>query len=284
MMSVATNSALSFSCVGVNIDIHCDDSEFREVLSGNFEGLPKDSPGAGTVKYSIRPDNSQSKFVISRHDSDFHREFETAGELVYLLEGDLVVQLQLLRPDLLFLHSAVVSIDDRAHLLVGRSGAGKSPTCWALLHHGFRYLSDELGPISIGQGTVVPYSHALCMKTLPPAEYPIPENSCITDRGCHISPTLMPTDPIAETLPVHSIFFVEYQSNLAKSSITPISHAEAATRLYSNVLNSLAHENDGLDAVLKLTEHVPCFRIDAGPLAGTCELIGDAVRSSGQRK
>ena len=61
-------------------------------------------------------------------------------------------------------------------------------------------------------------------------------------------------------------------------TVTPIGHAEAAFRLYPNILNALAHQNEGLDAARRLTEHVRCFRVNGGPLRSTCDMIARIVR------
>ena len=249
------------------------------LLRRNFEAMKSTVSSPHVLEYQIQSQPEQHGFTVARRDSDFTRRFDKTGELIYLLEGDLVVQLQLLRAELLFLHSAVVSLGNEAHLLVGGSGAGKSTTCWGLLHHGFHYISDELAPISINEGLVTPYPHALCMKTPPPAAYPVPDATCATGRGYHIPPSAMPTAAITEKLPLRTIFFVDYQSGNGTSTVTPISHAEAAARLYSNILNALAHQNEGLDAARRVTEHVRCFRVLAGDLESTCDKIGRIVRA-----
>lgn len=277
-MSGTNPHIICFSCVGVNVSIRCDNMPFVELLRRNFEAMKSTVSSFHKLEYQIQSRPEQHGYTVARRDSGFDCLVDKTDELIYLLEGDLVVQLQLLRADLLFLHSAVVSFDDEAHLLIGRSGAGKSTTCWGLLHHGFHYVSDELAPIEISEGLVAPYSHALCMKSPPPAEYPIPDATCATGRGYHIPLSAMPTVAITADLPLRTIFFVDYQSGNATSTVTPIRHAEAAARLYPNILNALAHQNEGLDAARRLTEHVRCFRVNAGLLRSTCDMIGRIVR------
>lgn len=277
-MSGATPHMLGISCLGVNVNIHCDYLPFTELLQRNFEGMNSTELSSHELDYQIQSRLDEHGYTISRRDSSFERQFENANELISVLEGDLVVQLQLLRSDLLFLHSAVVAFDGEAHLLVGGSGAGKSTTCWGLLHHGLEYVSDELAPINISESSVAPYSHALCMKLAPPAEYPVLDASCAVGRGYHIPPSAMPTGVITTELPVSTIFFVDYQSDNAVSTVTPIGHAEAAARLYPNILNALAHHNNGLGAAQEVTASVRCFRVNGGPLRSTCDMINRVVR------
>lgn len=92
--------------------------------------------------------------LISRNDADF----------LFLFEKDLTIELQYQRPDLFFVHAAVVERDGKAVVLAAPSGTGKSTLTLALLHAGFRYLSDELAPFDLVTLQVMPYPHALCLR------------------------------------------------------------------------------------------------------------------------
>ena len=278
-----TVQSLAASIVGINIRIDCDNTSLYEILLRNFEAMTATGESCD-LEYHVRECADSDGFIVSRRNGRFRAKAKHSGELIYLLEGDLVIQSQLLRSDLLFLHSAVVSDGNAAHLVTGPSGAGKSTTCWGLLHHGFRYMSDELAPVTWQQSLVATYSHAICLKLPLPDGYPVPDRAIVTDRGVHIPPSAMPTPAMDGNLPVKSIFFVEYRQSNRKVRIEPVGHAEAATRLYPNILNALAHPNDGLDAALQLTRGANCYRVDAADLASTCEAIASACgRESSNR-
>jgi len=61
--------------------------------------------------------------------------------------------------------------------------------------------------------------------------------------------------------------------------VTPVSTAEASSLIYVNGLNQLAHEQDGLDAAVRIASHVPAFRLDSANLADTCELLKEVLSS-----
>ena len=257
----------SFECVGCGVTVQGSDAAALATLRSNFSGM---APGEATQNliYDLQraPDGSTR---IVRAGSEFSSRATDMGDLIYKLEADLVVQLQLLRSDLFFLHAATVTLDGNAHLLVGRSGAGKSTTCWGLQHHGFGYLSDELAPIRMSDMMVHAYAHALCMKAQPPASYPVPQAGWYTPRGVHI-----PISPgVVDPHPVRSIFIVEYAAGRTRPEIFAIGRAEAAARLYPNALNALAHAGDGLDAVTRIASAVPAFRVECADLADTCNSI-----------
>jgi hypothetical protein len=272
-----TAQSLATTIVGINIRIDCGSGDVHELLASNFEGMTT-AGDSFDLEYRVRSCAGADGFIVSRQNSDFRQTAKDTGALIYFLESDLVVQSQLLRPDLLFLHSAVVSDGGKAHLVTGPSGAGKSTTSWGLLHHGFGYVSDELAPVSLAQLLVSTYSHAICLKSPLPTGYPVPAGAFVTNRGTHIPPSAMPAPTIDCNLPVGSVFFVEHRPDFRKTVIEPVGHAEAATRLYPNILNALAHPNDGLDAALQLTQDVGCYRIEAADLASTCATIASTIR------
>ena len=71
------------------------------------------------------------------------------GDLLYEVEKDIVIELQRRNPQLFFMHSGAIAWQGRASLFVAESGGGKSTTTWAMLHHGYGYLSDEIAPIAL---------------------------------------------------------------------------------------------------------------------------------------
>ena len=196
---------------------------------------------------------------------------------MFLLEKDLTVELQKRRPDLYFLHSAALERKGKACLLAADSGSGKSTTTWGLLHHGFAYLSDELSPVDLDSMRVFPYPHALCLKQVPPPDYPLPAETIDLGRTLHVPVRSLPSETITEPLPLGAVFLVKYCPRLAAPELRAISAAEAGARLYLTALNALSHPNRGLDAAVGIAEHVPCFAIHSAALPATCALIRSAL-------
>src|SRR5262245_23677244 len=115
------------------------------------------------------------------------------GEFLYLFEKNMTMELQQLRRDLYFIHAAAVEFGGKATLLVGASGQGKSTTTWGLIHHGFRYLSDELAAVNLHTMRVYSYAHALCLKAEPPGAYPLPRQILRTSRTLHVPAMSLPS-------------------------------------------------------------------------------------------
>jgi hypothetical protein len=199
------------------------------------------------------------------------------SDLLYSLEKDITVRLQQQRADLLFVHAAAVEWRGRAALLAADSGSGKSTTTWALLHHGFGYLSDELGPVDLGSNLVFPYPHALCLKRPPPPPYELPGATLDLGRTLHVPTSALPAVTITRPLPLGTVFLLKHDSSLDRPTLRPISAAEAGARLYITALNALAHADRGLDAVLGLAAQVRCYALITARLPATCKLLHETL-------
>jgi hypothetical protein len=196
------------------------------------------------------------------------------ADLLFLLEKDIVVELQHRRTDLLFLHAAALVHRGRAYVLAGDSGHGKSTTAWGLLHHGFGYLSDELAPIDLVHFEVLAYPHALCMKRAPPPEYPLPAEGVLDLKSTfHVPAQSLPQVSAEARCPLEAVLFVRYRKDATTPVLRQLGRAEAGARLYVASLNALAHPQRGLDAVAHIAQQVSSFALEAADLASTCELV-----------
>ena len=270
---------LCFEVLGRSVRIDCADSALRAVLAANYAAMAQlKEDGPFDLHYHVWRNKQPPGFALSRPDASASSA-ANPGDLLFLLERDLVVELQRRRPEFLFLHSAALDLRGRACLLVGESGAGKSTTTWALLHHDFHYLSDELSPVDVETLQVHGYPHALCLKERPPRTYSLPGDALDLGRTIHVPASAMPKAAIREPRPIAALFLVKYSSGLGAPSLHALGAAEASAHLYVSALNTLAHPNRGLDAVVRLAENVPCFALATADLPSTCALISSAMES-----
>ncbi len=195
------------------------------------------------------------------------------ADVVYFVEKMMTIELQRRRADLFFMHAAAVSINNRAVLLVGESGAGKSSTCWHLINNGFGYLSDELAPIALDTLNVEPYPHAVCLKQETHCDPPVPDNTLRTDRTSHVPVESIPSTVTEAVVPLAAVVFLTGVVDEAGFGIEPMAAGQAAARLYANGLNQLAHEGSGLTAVSGLAQRVPCYSLSRSGL----EQMGRAI-------
>lgn len=261
---------LYFQIFGKSVRVDAQDTHARQILADGYSAFTA-PPSAPTLEYSIHATGNK-QFWLERSGGDVVAA-EDDGELIYNFEKDLTVTLELLRKDLFFIHGAALEYKGRGCLLIAPSGSGKSTTAWALLHHGFNYLSDELAPLHMETLQVEPYPHALCLKRDPPAPYALPEATLRTSRTLHVPISALPCEVIRTPVPLACVFFVHYDPNAETPAIKPFSAALTAAHLYANGLNQLAHSNHGLAAAARIAQHAASFALTTADLPHSVELI-----------
>ena len=166
-MAVRVKSeSLAFSFFDVEVQVTVTDPVCKKLLLANY-GFFQVSSKYPVLSYVVNR-RKADRFLILR-GSDPPLQAHDDGDFLFLFEKDLTIELQKVRPALYFVHAAVLEYQGKGLMLIAASGGGKSTTTWALCHHGFRYLSDELGPVDVRTLKVVPYPHALNLKEAPPS-------------------------------------------------------------------------------------------------------------------
>ena len=148
-----SGDALSFSdqfnILGQRVRIRSSNRAVARLLSTNFGAFAATEGNShADLDYTI---TGTQPFNVRRAGRAPSPMRPTPGDLLYEVEKDIVVELQRRNPQLFFLHSGAIAWQGRASLFVAESGGGKSTTTWAMLHHGYGYLSDEIAPIALDE-------------------------------------------------------------------------------------------------------------------------------------
>lgn len=269
-VAAARSLSVSLRALGTRVRLTCADPAFLALATAHFGAMRAPRTGAAaTLQYLVQPLNGRWRLVRNGRTCG---AAGGPGELLLLLDQDLIVELQKIRPDLYFVHAAVLARAGAGVMLVAESGGGKSTTAWALAHHGFQYLSDELSPVGLAGLVVHPYPRALLLKRLPPAGYPLPEGMLVTWRGFHVTADRLPAGICGSPAPLRTIFFLRRRP-AGEGLVRRLGAAEAAARLYASTLNALAHPAHGLDAAVRITSRTPCFELITHDLAAACARV-----------
>lgn len=273
---VFTVTAIYLSIFDVGILVECASPAVTELVRTGFSAFEV-GPCDPILRYRLEGRDTNG-FQVQR-DSEPAVALATRYECLYHFEKDLTIQLELVRKDLFFIHGAVVTLDDRACLISAPSGSGKSTISWALLHHGFGYMSDELAPIELSSLRVQPYPHAVCHKRHPPAPYSLPQQTLVTECTLHVPVEALPSEVVGRALPLSAMLFVRYNPKADSPSITPISTAEGCMHLFANGLNQLQHENKGLAAAADIAKRVPAYKVETAELGQSALLLREFTES-----
>ncbi len=260
-----------FDCL---ITVRLNSSELARVLAVVYGAmLVSDADDSPKLSYVVSLNETNNEISICRNDvvEYFTKDI---GEFIFLFEKDMTIELQKIRADLLFIHSAVLEYENQGLLIVAPSGTGKSTTSWAMLNSGFKYLSDELAPFDLNTMRVQPYPHALCLKAEPPV-YKLPDECLFTSQTIHVPVKSMLDSIQFNPVKIKYVFYLEFDAGIVEPVITSISLAQASASLYSNSLNILAHDegDKGLQAAVSVAKAVKNYTLKSNDLNKTCEKI-----------
>ena len=188
------------------------------------------------------------------------------SDLIYRVDKALTIELQRRRPELFFVHAAVLRAGSRCIVIVGESGAGKSTLCWDLCNAGLTYMSDELAPIDLDTMEVEAYPRAICLKRIAPQMPALPRSTIQTTYTLHIPVEAIPSGFERERVEIDSVLFIESGDRVANPQLEAMRLPEATARFYANGLNQLAHEHDGLRAAARIAAATKCFSLARGDL------------------
>ncbi|MCF6354817.1 MAG: HprK-related kinase A [Candidatus Polarisedimenticolaceae bacterium] len=183
------------------------------------------------------------------------------------------------------LHSAVVARNGRALILPAMPGSGKSTLCAALIHRGWRLLSDEFGLVQPGKNRLTPL----------PRVIPLKNRSIDIIREFAPEATLGPTFPktrkgdVAHLAPpVDAILnqdqhpepawvvFPKYTPN-ASSQLEPIPKGIAFIRLANNAFNYRLLGETGYKTLVSLIKSCKCYSFSYSDLESATQTLNALV-------
>lgn len=159
-----------------------------------------------------------------------------------------------MRPDLLWIHSGVVAKEGQALLIVGASGQGKSTLVTILHAQGWVFLSDEMAPIDVAKGFVLPYPRTpvrripvaneldpLHVSGLPKESY-APQRDSISTAAVRIGAVVFPRF-----------------SHGGDTVIKKLSAGDASIELMRSCTNFSDHKAEAVTALAQLASRVPSW-------------------------
>ena len=261
------------------ISVQCVDETSSDLLRECYSAflVPAEKDIRPVLRYTVSRAGDRNGWMLHCEKSTVN--CQSSYDLIYEFEKDMTQRAQLLRADLYFIHGAALSIAEHCIIISGQSGSGKSSLAWFLSHNGFAYLSDELAPVDPLSLQVEPYPHALCLKNEPLSPPPLPDSSRYTEVTIHVPAYELRTCALDRTHALGMLIFIDRSTNREEIIVRAIGRAESAARLYSNGLNQLAHQADGLPAVSKIAGAVPAYLLSGGTVEERGRIIQELCDS-----
>lgn len=264
----------TLAACGCTIACVCRDDDTASLIEAAFGGMCVATPRAVPLRrFTVGRDATDSTFHLS--DGEGSRVLEDADSLLFHIDKEITLALQLWRADLFFLHAATLGWDEQAVAFPASSGTGKSTFTLSLIERGFDYLSDELAPVDLGSLDVHPYPHAVNLKSMPPATVTLPRGAVRHGGRLHVP--LTPASSHRSNAPHRLAALIFPQRNEDRFvGLRPMTTASTTARLMAHALNPMAHPACGLDAAVTLARSVPCFELDIHDLPEAADAVTSA--------
>ena len=169
--------------------------------------------------------------------------------------------------DRLLLHSAVIEREGLAAILPAPPGSGKSTLCAGLIHRGWRLLSDELGMVSLDDGSVAPLVRPVSLKnaSLDVIRQFAPQAvfnrvSVGTSKGSvgHMRPPDGHVARMHEPAQPRWVIFPRYEAG-ASPTLTPRPRADSLLELGRNAFNYDVLGRVGFNTLADLVQGSDCY-------------------------
>ena len=187
----------------------------------------------------------------------------------------------------LMLHAAVVERDGHAAILPAPPGSGKSTLCAALIHRGWRLLSDEITLISTAEADIVPLCRPVSLKNESLAIIRDFEPSAVfsevvpdTSKG---SVGLMKVDKhhldrVTSTARPGWVIFPKYVA-AATARLAPRSRADSMLELGRNALNYGLLGALGFHTLANVVDQSECYDFEYSALDDAVRIFDSLVTS-----
>jgi HprK-related kinase A len=179
------------------------------------------------------------------------------------------------------IHSAVVERSGLAIILPGVSGSGKSTLCAALVHRGWRFLSDEFALLRPRDGRLAPWPRPISLKgqsidlirRLAP-EFRVGSLVRGTEKGtvAHLRPPAESVRRALETAAPTWIVFPTYQAG-APTCFSPVPQARAFFRLADCSLNYELLGRRGFETLSRVINSSDAYDLRYGNLEEALALL-----------
>lgn len=167
----------------------------------------------------------------------------------------------------LIIHAAVIEKGDRAAILPGAPGSGKSTLTAYLVHNGWRLLSDELALLSLDDGRATPLARPISLKNesidVIGGIVPGANMTCRCEDTVKGTVALLkaPSESVAripEKVQPAWVIFPRFKQGAA-TSLKPRSKADTLIEVGNNAFNYSIHGKRGFEILSRLMDDCACF-------------------------
>jgi hypothetical protein len=168
--------------------------------------------------------------------------------------------------DLVLLHASAVAAGERALVLPGPMGAGKSTLAAALVQAGWSYLTDEVVALNPGTGMIRPYPKYLSLGAPFAGLAPVPAGmrTVVGDEQL-VPPAAIRAGAVGGPARPSVVVLPRYERG-APTVLEPLTAADAFPAVAQHVFHLDRDGERVLTTVAAMVDGAPCFRLVSGEL------------------
>jgi hypothetical protein len=180
---------------------------------------------------------------------------------------------------LFYIHAGVVGTGDRCILLPAAAGSGKSSLTAALVHRGYRYLSDEVALIEPATFRVRPVPLAVCVKStgwnamnryFPDIDELMGHQRMDGKIVCYVPPVAATIQHSAAE--VSHIVFPRYDAN-AVTELRPVARSTALGRMMSECWACGHLDRTNVEELIRWIGQIDCYELPFASLEDAADLV-----------
>jgi hypothetical protein len=243
-------------------------SHVPEVLAGakrNFRHMIELEPKKVIGQLEVCWKNGEYHIIP---DSEASAQNRTLSDVLPRLKYEVVMRLIQARPDLLWFHAGAAAYRGSAVVFCAPGGRGKSTLVTSLCKRGWTYLSDDVVPLDLNSGKVIPFPLTPAVRENIGQELPL-------DRLKELNKTevnLKPETVCREAMPIGALIFPTYSLH-SPTGLLLHSPGTAALELLQNCVNFANHRQVAVREVCERVLCLPTFGLSFSSGSLAAELI-----------
>ncbi len=246
------------SFAGQQVAIQSEDPEVIEPFLFAFREMLVTTPADVLATLTVCRDGEGYRVDGAKR---FEGERETPRGVLQQLKFEVIHRFVDEHPELLWLHAGAAAAEDKAILLCGAWGSGKSTLVGNLCNAGWTYLSDDIVPIEMAAGQLVSFPLTPMMREhgkgeagvqLTPVEVSNLEKQVVVlDDAAYAS----------HNIGLAAIIFPKYDPQVTQIELRAISPASATLELLRNCLDLKFHQEEAVHFLGGLIETLPVYML-----------------------
>ena len=216
------------------------------------------------------------------------RWFEVLPHLEWFINWQIIRK----REEFVQLHASSVELGGNALILPGNPGSGKSTLTAGLLARGWSYLCDEFALVDPPTLMFHPFPRALCIKE---PSFPVvdrlgvrlcrktPYHKATKGRVAFLDPLDVRADVVGRPSRAGWVIFPHYVPD-ASPALERLTRSQAAHELARQCFNFRVYQERAVPILANVVRGADCYRLTAGDLNATCNLIESRLLWGATRK